>query len=152
MGAICCVDKETEILRAATIENTPKPIYGFQRAKVLSVYDGDTITIAAVDHGVKKQFSLRLFGVDCPEIRTKDEKEKEAGIAAREFVKDLVLDKIVSVEILNNRIVEGKKVREKFGRLIGRVRIGSVDLAGEMIRLGHAVKYDGGKKVPFCDW
>ena len=41
--------------------------------RVIKVYDGDTITVASKIPGLKKspiyKFSIRLNGIDCPEMR-----------------------------------------------------------------------------------
>ena len=48
--------------------------------KVIKVYDGDTITIASkmpFENSPYYRFSVRLKGIDCPEIRTKNMEEKQ---------------------------------------------------------------------------
>jgi micrococcal nuclease len=152
MGSVCCRDAELDLLRNATRDNTPEVTYDFTRAKVVSVYDGDTFRIAAVEDKKIRQYSMRLFGVDCPELRSSDEKEKEAAREARDFVRSMIEGKIVQVRILNNRRVGKHVVREKFGRLIGTVKIGSLDLGEELVKFGHAIEYSGGKKIPWQNW
>ena len=48
--------------------------------RVIKVYDGDTITIASKVPGLKNspiyKFSVRLNGIDTPEIKGKNEDEK----------------------------------------------------------------------------
>ena len=47
---------------------------------VVKVYDGDTITIASklpYESSPLYRFSVRLNGIDCPEIKGKDKNEKE---------------------------------------------------------------------------
>ena len=62
--------------------------------KVIKVYDGDSITIGAKVGGVGRiyRFSVRLDGIDCPEMRTKDAGEKEMAILARDTLSQLVFD------------------------------------------------------------
>lgn len=58
-----------------TVKYIPQIIYG----KVIKVYDGDTITIASqIDpsNPIIYRFSVRLNGIDSPEIKGKTENEK----------------------------------------------------------------------------
>ena len=48
-------------------------------AKVISVYDGDTIKALFPLNGVMYKWNCRLVGIDTPEIRTRNLKEKEFG-------------------------------------------------------------------------
>jgi len=65
-------------------------------AKVTKVYDGDTLTVKAYPWlGLTADIGVRLNGVDTPEIRGKCEEEKLKAIEAREFVKNIVLGKIL---------------------------------------------------------
>ena len=60
-------------------------------AKVVRVVDGDTAD-AMIDLGfdtwVKKR--IRFYGVDTWESRTRNLEEKKKGLAAKEYVKDLL--------------------------------------------------------------
>ena len=67
-------------------------------AVVTRVIDGDTIK-AAIDLGfgiVYQPNSLRLAGIDCPELR----KDGEKALAAKKYVEDAVLNKEVSLKSL----------------------------------------------------
>jgi len=65
-------------------------------AKVIKVYDGDTLTVEAyLWPGLEAKASVRLNGVDTPEIRGQCETEKQKAIQARDFVKGLILGKTV---------------------------------------------------------
>ena len=59
-------------------------------AKLLRVIDGDTVD-ALIDLGfdtwVKKR--IRLYGIDTPEVRTRDKEEKKKGVAAKERLKEI---------------------------------------------------------------
>ena len=67
--------------------------------KVIKVYDGDTITIVSDIPGLKDspfyKFSIRLNGIDTPEIRGKTEDEKLIAIKARDDLSNLILGDIV---------------------------------------------------------
>ena len=67
-------------------------------AKVTKVYDGDTLTVEAYPWpGLEAKASVRVDGVDTPEIRGKCEAEKQKAIEARDYVKSLTLDKRWSI-------------------------------------------------------
>ena len=53
--------------------------------------DGDPIVVD-IDLGFDmtlKQQSIRLYGVDTPETRTKNQIEKKCGLVAKEYVKSI---------------------------------------------------------------
>jgi endonuclease YncB( thermonuclease family) len=91
----------------------------FLKARVLSVYDGDTYTIAFFPpwHKEDSPFvgKFRMFGFDAPEIKPRlTEKNRDFQIASAERVRDLVKKKI------GNKIVWIQfSKNEKFGRLMG---------------------------------
>lgn len=116
-------------------------------AKVISVYDGDTITVD-LDLGVyvhKTPISCRLAGIDTPEIRTKIAAEKEAAYAARDWLRE----KIEGRSILLHSLEEP----DKYGRLLARIwceeTCGEECINDLLIAEGHALSYDGGTKP---DW
>ena len=116
------------------------------RAHVISVYDGDTVT-ANLDLGmsITRKCSCRLAGVDTPEIRTKVAGEKEAAYAARDRVRDLILDKWVTLQSIEKP--------DKYGRLLVQIWTDDdVNVNNLLIEEGHAIPYDGGTKVSWADW
>ena len=63
------------------------------KAKILSVYDGDTVT-ADVQLGffvIAHKVKLRLYGINTPEIRGGTAETKKAGITARDWLREKVL-------------------------------------------------------------
>tara|TARA_B100000131_G_scaffold102069_1_gene99076 strand:+ start:19375 stop:19707 length:333 start_codon:yes stop_codon:yes gene_type:complete len=106
------------------------------KAIITKVYDGDTLT-AEVDLGFKmwaKKIKLRLVGIDTPEIRSKDPKEKSLAIKARDRVRELCLGKEVVIT------THGKG---KYGRWLASVYIdGDIDLRRFLITEGLAKKYE----------
>lgn len=132
----CCSDE----LAHSTCSNTPSETYDFVRAKIIKVYDGDTFWISANHNGKLLKFKMRLYGCDCPEMKT------EEGKSVKEYVKNLIDNKIVRVSILNNKIYSGKKVVEKYGRLLGFVWVGDINLTNHLIEKGFAKPYFGGTK------
>ena len=73
-------------------------------AIVKRVIDGDTAEVV-VDLGFKihHEITLRFNDIDCPETRTKDLVEKEAGIKAKSFVVNRIQGKSVIVRTYSNR-------------------------------------------------
>ena len=58
--------------------------------KIVRVIDGDSIIIdidLGFSHWIHGE-SIRLYGVDTPECRTRDAEEKAAGLLAKEFVEE----------------------------------------------------------------
>ena len=62
--------------------------------KVIRVYDGDTITI---ETPIGTTPSLRLVGVDTPEINASTPAEKARAVAARDYLRDLILNKHIFI-------------------------------------------------------
>ncbi len=87
------------------------------RAIFRSNYDGDTITVD-IDLGMEiwlKDQRVRLFGIDTPELRSKDAGKKQLAKKAKEFVSDYLFagDEIT--------IRTHKDKTGKFGRLLATV-------------------------------
>lgn len=108
------------------------------KAKLIRIVDGDTID-AEIDLGfdtiVRKR--IRLYGINTPETRTKDLKEKEKGLAAKQRLTELLKTDFIVETILNKR--------GKYGRVLGVVYIMNneqkVNINEALVTEGHAVKY-----------
>jgi endonuclease YncB( thermonuclease family) len=111
-----------------------------KKCKVIDVYDGDTVTLAFSFSGNFYKKRCRISGVDCPEIRTKNLKEKEYGLKAKEFTTTLLLNKLVIVSFVGD---------DKYGRLLGKLYVDGKDVADIIIISGNGYAYDGGKKTKF---
>ena len=134
----CCSRNEIIEYRSTKIFIPP-----ITKAQVIKVYDGDTFTIAVKFPWDKKQyyrFSVRIKGVDCPEIRTKNANERFVAKRAQEFVSKLILHKTV--------LLKDTKY-EKYGRLCADVFVGKLNLGQSLIDQRLAVEYNGGKKEEF---
>jgi len=101
-------------------------------AKVIDVYDGDTITIAIKFENIYRKQRCRLLGINSPEIRTKNLEEKEKGFKARDFLKNLILNQIIYVHCGG---------WDKYGRLLVTIFYKEKNVNLLMIESGHAVKY-----------
>ncbi len=61
--------------------------------KLVSVYDGDTFKISILDSKYDvfgKNISVRVFGIDTPEIKGKTAKERLLALKARQFSKEFL--------------------------------------------------------------
>ena len=118
------------------------------KIKLDRVIDGDTID-AQIDLGfdisVKKR--IRFKGINTPESRTRDLEEKAKGLAAKDRLK-AILEGAKTIQLTSHGV-------GKYGRCLGELHVDVVDgkekLTMEnvnelLIKEGHAVKYDGGKR------
>jgi micrococcal nuclease len=129
-------------------EDTVEFTFPIKGGRVIKVYDADTITIASklpYNESPMYRLSVRLNGIDTPEIKGKsvEEEEKTAAKLARDFVANLVLNKYVRLENIES---------EKYGRILADVYIGDVHLNDLLLRERYAVKYGGGTKIKPTSW
>ena len=84
------------------------------KAKVIKVYDGDTITVN-IDLGFKISVieNLRLLRINTPEIRGE---ERELGLISRDKLRGLILGRDVIIKT-------SKDKKGKYGRYLGEVLI-----------------------------
>lgn len=84
-------------------------------ATVISVYDGDTITVS-VDMGfhITQTMSVRLARINSPEVRGGSSTE---GLEARDYLRSILLGKKVI-------LVTYKDGKEKYGRYLADVYLG----------------------------
>lgn len=93
------------------------------RGKVVSIADGDTITVLDAE---KVQHKIRLEGIDAPE------KGQAFGTKAKEKMSELVGEKDV--------IVRWEK-KDRYGRILGDVLLGDRHINLEMVQEGLAWHY-----------
>jgi len=118
------------------------------KIKLERVVDGDTVD-ADIDLGfdvsVKKR--IRLQGINAPESRTRDLEEKARGLAAKDRLK-AILEGAKEIQLCSHGV-------GKYGRCLGELHVNTLDgkecLTLEnvnelLIKEGHAVAYDGGKR------
>jgi len=129
-----------------------KDPYIYRVKQVIKVVDGDTIDVA-IDLGFDISLTkrVRLSGVDTPESRTTDLKEKSLGLEVKEWLKKKLQDQtdiIIKTELPDST--------EKYGRILGQLFVGDKEVMSvnkkksvnqQMIDEGYAWEYDGGTKV-----
>jgi micrococcal nuclease len=115
---------------------------------VCKVYDGDTFTIATKlpwNNEDIYRFSVRIKGIDCPELRTKDENEKKIALKSKEFL-------INELKKTNNIVKLDNIIYDKYGRLCADVFINDKLFKEKIINERLAVNYYGGTKIKPLDW
>jgi micrococcal nuclease len=120
-------------------------MYEYRVKQVLRVVDGDTIDVD-IDLGFDISFTsrVRLAGIDTPESRTTDKKEKVLGLEVKQRLKDL-LSKSSSVVIRT----EKPDSTEKYGRILGWLFIDGAEksINEGLIADGYAWGYMGDTKI-----
>lgn len=139
-------------LRALAPDDAKRWVAPIRRAKVLDVYDGDTVTLGAFVAGRAYKFRCRLARIDAPEMRpdatrsrAARDAEKRAAKIARDALADMALDRLVTVSDVRN---------EKWGRVLAELTVdgdGDKTLSDRMLGAGYALAYSGGTKVVW-DW
>ena len=121
-----------------------KDPYIYRIRTISKVVDGDTID-ADIDLGFDISLSkrIRLAGIDTPESRTTNAKEKAMGLESKEWLKKTLegaKDILIKTELPDST--------EKYGRIIGHLFINGQEtsLNNQMITSGYALAYDGGTK------
>lgn len=125
----------------AASREVPGPIV----VTVLSTYDGDTFRARAhLSTGQNATFSVRLRGVDTPEIgrnaRCADEERR--GLEARDY-----LDRLLRITPVELTALGPDKYK---GRIDARVHAGGVDVAAALIAAGLGRPYGRGRRQSWC--
>ena len=118
------------------------------KIRPIKIIDGDTID-AEIDLGfdIRTKKRIRFLGINTPESRTRDLEEKAKGLAAKDRVKQL-LEGCDNIKLTSHGV-------GKYGRCLGELFIDTLDgrecLTLEsvnklLIKEGHAVEYNGGKR------
>lgn len=137
----CSISKDIDYTTAVTF--VPPVDSGY----VIKVYDGDTITIASklpYASSLLYKFSVRLNGIDCPEIKGKTEEEKTYAKMAKELLSNKILGQTVYLKNVKT---------EKYGRILADVYTkNNLHLNQFMIDNKLAVEYSGGTKEVNFSW
>lgn len=113
--------------------NETHHVYEYQ-AEITRIVDGDTVH-ARLDLGceVRIDLTLRLAGIDAPEMSTAAGHEAKAWLTER--LSDLHHPPLLVLTL--------KDRTEKYGRYLASLWDGDENINVEMIEAGHAVAYDG---------
>ena len=120
-------------------------VYDFPITRII---DGDTVAFEAefLPDPLKKELSIRVYGVDTPEKSWRGEcdSKKELGEKASKFTKKLI-DEAVDVQVAIYKW-------DKFGgRVLGDIIIDGKSLRYALIEQGYAREYYGDKKESWCE-
>jgi micrococcal nuclease len=106
-------------------------------AKCVDCYDGDTCKLD-IDVGfgiILRKRVCRLRGINTPELRGGSDEDKQRGYKARDFLRNLVLDKDVVIKT-------HKDETGMYGRLLVDIYTENGDHVNELLKTsGHAVEY-----------
>ncbi len=94
--------------------------------RVTAVGDGDTMTLLVPDGASFKQVKVRLGEIDTPESK------QPYGERAKQTLSDLAFGKPARVVVQDT---------DKYGRTVGRVYVGGIDVNAEMVKRGAAWAY-----------
>lgn len=119
------------------------------RCVITKVVDGDTVDID-IDLGfgvwLRKQ-RVRMYGIDTPESRTRDLEEKKYGLAAKQFLTNM-LDDSGGIKLKSH----GKG---KFGRILGELwrttNYADKSINEYMVEKHHAAPYHGQSKQDIAE-
>lgn len=114
-------------------------------AKCVEIYDGDTIRIKFFYNNILIQKKIRLYGFDSPELKPSKKNrsiesindEKKSAIVARDKLKELIGDDLITVEFLKD---------DKYGRPLTKIYKDDKELNKIMIETNNGYVYNGGKK------
>lgn len=143
-----------DITNTKHIPNFIPPISNI--AKVIKVYDGDTLTIITkLDLNLQEntlqqqqlyKFSVRLHGINCPELKTKNADEKICALLAKQELTDLTLNKLIYLKNIQ---------KEKYGRILADIYLfddQTIHVNQILLNKRLALPYYGKEKTQPISW
>lgn len=115
----------------------------FVRAK-----DGDTIVvdIPGVHAYFGSKAEVRLYGIDTPETKSKNDCEVRLSRIAKKLVEsNLAHAKRIDLKLIANK--NGKMRKEKYGRMLADVIYDGKSLTDSLLAQSLGVRYEGKKKA-----
>ncbi|MBA42971.1 MAG: hypothetical protein CMF62_03050 [Magnetococcales bacterium] len=108
-----------------------------KKAKVVKVYDGDTIHVIFKHNSSYYKFKIRLYGINTPELKPpKNDKNRDKiiknGKKARDRLTELILNKEIILECLDF---------DKYGRILGIIKLNNININQLMLDENLAIKY-----------
>ena len=118
----------------------------FYVANCERVIDGDTIeVIIDLGFGVYKNETIRLLGVDTPELNSQIPLEVEAAKIAKNRLSELLLDR--DIFISTDKLHKDKYYR--YGAFIYLEKNSEISVNDMIIRSGLGRYYNGGTRLPW---
>ena len=120
-------------------------LHFYKVKEVIKIVDGDTVDLL-IDLGFEtyRKTRVRMSGINAWESRTKNLKEKELGLAAKDRRRELC-EQAMEKESL--KILSTKK--EKYGRYLGVLYGNGKNINDLLVSEGHAHLYAGGKRKKY---
>ena len=135
-------------------------------AKCVKCYDADSVHVVFKWNQQFMRFKCRLYGIDSAELRSPYDVEKQVARNARDYLKSLILNKIVLIQCHDF---------DKYGRLLVSIYTNTIQnpspktfggsktktmpppsfsksVNQQLIDTGYAYAYRGGKKKQFGEW
>lgn len=116
------------------------------QAKIVHIYDGDTMHVVFYVFGDYYKWNCRILGVDTPEIRTKNMNEKSLAIHVRDILREHLLDQTVNIICDEfdkyGRLLIDVEMPEKFSQGDSQF----IYLSDWLINNKYAYPYEGGTK------
>ncbi|MBF0169060.1 MAG: thermonuclease family protein [Alphaproteobacteria bacterium] len=132
------------ILLTVSAAKAADPLAGPIPAQAVRAVDGDTLIVRAhIWLGQDVETTVRLAGIDTPELKSRCGLEHDKALAAKAFL----------ARLIENPAVTLLEIREdKYGgRIRARVLTSTgADMSAELIKADLARPYQGGQRQPWC--
>jgi len=126
-------NSNTNVINSNKSQKDPKKArLGEVRGKVVGIQDGDTITVLDGN----EELRIRLAGIDAPE------KNQDFGQVSKDNLSNLIFGKEIILQVYKT---------DRYGRLVAKVLLDSVDINLEQIKAGlawHYKKYESEQEFP----
>lgn len=111
----------------------------FNGVTLIKVIDGDTLKVSLPCQNAVfcQNISVRVHGVDTPELRSKNPQERQKAQEAKAFTIQFTKNKTLNLTHC---------ARDKYFRLLCNVEADGEDLSAALLNAGYAAPYDGGTK------
>ncbi len=119
-------------------------IAGPVQGQVLDILDGDTVTVRLhVWIGQNIETSVRIAGIDTPEMKGKCKAERAKAIEARDEIANLLADNKIQLSNVRLEKYAGRVLAEAYAT-------DGTNIKDHMIRKGLARSYGGEKRMSWC--
>ena len=111
-----------------------KPAYTYTIKEIVKVVDGDTIDVV-LDLGfyIQLKVRVRLYGINTPEVRTRDKQEKARGLAAKQ--------RLIELCDTDSKLILKCHGLGKYGRVLGEIFNTNCSVNRTLVEEGHAEDY-----------
>jgi len=142
-----CASHRNPEIRPLTMPTAHTENHPFHVALFHGCYDGDTCTVSlqpTIPALFGDHITVRLAGIDTPEMKGMCDKEKALARQAQAFTQKLMTE-AQAIELIEPK-------RDKYFRILARVMADGKEVAQELVVAGFAVPYNGqGKKKDWCE-